>query len=195
MPPLSDQDLTRWAREHLVYEARMLACTAIRLAEREERAIPRDAESNALLESFVVHVRCLSDFLWAERGKHEMDAFAFDFCEPGKWEAAHPKFPPAVAQIRDQGRAGREVVHLTYHRLDIEEAAKEWDVGDICNEIAGALSDFALIALPARLDTKTRSALDEPSSHFEGAGSPSVATGAYYRGGTIPFAGFIAGRS
>lgn len=49
-PPLSDAELSHWAREHLVYEAKMLAYSAVELAKRRE--LPRDHESNVLLESF-----------------------------------------------------------------------------------------------------------------------------------------------
>jgi hypothetical protein len=195
-PPISDQDLTRWAREHLVYEARMLAFTAIRLAERH--GIPRNPESNALLESFVVHVRCLRDFLWGDRNDRQpMDAFATDFCEEGKWESERGAVPPAITEIDERNRAGREVVHLSYHRLGVEAAAKDWEVSEVYMEIEAALAKFAILALPSRLDDKTREALQEPMEHDSAVGPASVATGATYglavRGGTVEFPGFHAG--
>jgi hypothetical protein len=83
----------------------MLAFTAVRLAERQ--GIPRDPESNALLESFAVHVRCLRDFLWGDRTHHQpMDAVAADFCEPGKWERERGELPPALAEIDARKRVG-----------------------------------------------------------------------------------------
>jgi hypothetical protein len=174
----------------------MLAFTAIRLAERQ--GIPRDPESNALLESFAIHVRCLCDFLWGDRTDHQpMDAFATDFCEPGKWENERGQIPPALAEIDERDRPGREVVHLTYHRLGVEATTKDWEVGEVYGEIEYALARLATLALPSRLDDKTRKALEGLTDHDTAIGTASVATGAIYgqaiRGGTVEFPGFSAG--
>lgn len=65
----------------------MPAFAVVRLAERQ--GLPPDPESNALLDSFVVHVRCLRDFLWRARGDgYRTDAFAADFCEADDWRPA-----------------------------------------------------------------------------------------------------------
>ena len=140
-------------------------------------------------------MRCLRDFLWGQRRKSQpKDAFAFDFCEPGKWERQRPVEPPALVEIGKRRRAGREVVHLTYHRLTIEAEWKDWDCGEIYAEIADALEQFAQLALPSRLDQKTRDALQDLSKHSSDVGPTSVATGAAYglaiRGGTIEFPSF-----
>jgi hypothetical protein len=194
--PLADKELALWAREHLVYEGRMLAFTAVRLAERQ--GIPADPLSNALLESFTVHVRCLRDFLWGHRASHQMDAFASDFCEPGLWESARAAPSPALDHRGPvKQRIGREVVHLSYERLAIEAEAKTWSCGAIFEDFAFALDHFASTALPARLDDATRTALEHLCTHSSDAGSPSVATGAAYglpfTGATTAFPGFEVG--
>jgi hypothetical protein len=186
-PPLSDRELRDWAREHLVYEGRMLAFTTIRLAERQ--GVPGDADSNVLVESFGIHARCLRDFLWANRGRYPMDAFATDFCAPGRWEEDRGPVPPALARIDRDDRTGREIVHLTYHRLGIPAPSKAWDIGAMYAELAQRLGKFSLAALPDRLDTKTREALQDLWTY--GPGPESVASGTYH-GGTIPFEGFTA---
>ncbi len=196
MTPLSDEELRCWAREHLIYEGRMLAFTAVRLAERQ--GVPRDPVSNAYLESFVVHVRCLRDFLWGNRKSwNPLDAFAFDFCVPGEWEAKRGQVPPNLSGVDTRKRTGREVVHLTYHRLSVEAELKDWECGEIFGEIADALACFTTAALPTRLDAKTRDALQDLFAHSPGAGTISVATGAVYgtaiQAGTIAFPGFEVG--
>lgn len=190
--PLADDDLARWAREHLVYEGRMLAFAAVRLAERQ--GLPRDPESNALLESFVVHVRCLRDFLWGRRrDRQPHDAFAVDFCAPGEWERVRGDVPGLLGG-RLLHRAGREVVHLTYHRFSVDAASKDWDCGEIFDMIASSLERLAITAMPTRMDGVTRTALGELWEHQPGAGTASVATGAAYglafHGGTIAFPRF-----
>lgn len=71
---------------------------------------------------------------------------------------------------------GREVVHLPYHRLTIEAESKDWDCGDIYADLADELERFALVALPSRLDLKTRDALQDLFTHSADVGPTSVAT-------------------
>jgi hypothetical protein len=185
-PPISDEKLTIWAREHLVYEGVMLAHTARRVAELVHA--PRDAESNMVVECFAIHVRCLDDFLWASRGdRHELDAFAADFCAPGVWERERGKRPPALIEVRTRSRTGREIVHLSYHRLDVPAATKDWPVGEIAKGIIDALDVLAAHALPERLDDRTRAALRSLSTPTHVSASPSTATHVGYTGGTVPF--------
>jgi hypothetical protein len=192
--PLSDSDLTGWAREHLVYEGKMLAYTAIRLSEIFD--LPRDQESNLLLEGFAIHTRCLRDFLWGRRKPSQpMDAFAVDFCAPGAWELKRGSVPPALSEMDKRNRLGREVVHLSYHRLEVPAEIKDWPVSEIVREIVNGLCDFAFEALPERLDDDTRRTLIDLASPSPGVGPISVATGMDYRytGGTIELSDFMAG--
>jgi hypothetical protein len=177
-PPLSDEKLMRWVREHLVYEGRMLAYTALRLAERTD--LPRDQESNVLLESFAIHARCLRDFLWGSRTKRVLDAFAADFCAEGVWERERGPVPPP---LDSPDRFGPEIVHLSYRRLAVPPELKDWPVSGIVGEIVAGLKTFALEALPERLDDETRMVLTDLAA--------SVATS--YTGGTIEYPGFSAG--
>jgi hypothetical protein len=196
-PPLSDAELSHWAREHLVYEAKMLAYSAVELAKR--RDLPRDHESNVLLESFAIHTRCLREFLWGERrDRHPMDAFAVDFCAPGAWEETrwdHDALA-ALKEIDDRNRLGREVVHLTYARAAVTPEIKDWPVSDIVRELVEALDGFALQALPERLDDETREVLRElDGAPPPGVGPLSIATAIQipYTGGTIEFPDFSVG--
>jgi hypothetical protein len=196
--PLSDQELATWAREHLHYEVGMLMHTSEQLWRRQ--AEPRDRESNALLESFVLHVRCLSDFLWRSRGQHEQDAFAEDFCAEGVWERERPALPPALTEAAERNRAGQEVAHLTYHRLNVPAAEKDWQVGQLTLEIADAIDLFTQHAQPERLDDRTRSLLEQLAGP-EPIGMSAIRTEARssthteytYRGGTIPLSDFETG--
>jgi hypothetical protein len=172
----------------------MLAYAAVELAKR--RDLQRDPESNVLLEAFAIHTRCLRDFLFGERGRHAMDAFAADFCAPGAWKAIRGEVPPALKEVDDRNRLGREVVHLTYERAAVPAEIKDWPVSDIVREIVEALDAFAVEALPERLDDETRQALsDLESPPPSGVGPISVATGIHvpYTGGTIDFPDFQIG--
>src|SRR5581483_4963553 len=152
----SDEELLRWAHEHLIYEAAMLSHAVEKFANRRLS----DQDHNAFLESFAIHVRCLRDFLWGERKKNNPgDAFAFDFCDPGIWERARPTLPGALRAIDADLRIGREIVHLTYHRLDIRAETKDWDLTALMAAIARGLHTFATVAKEERLHPKHREAL------------------------------------
>ncbi len=58
--PLTDEELAQWARRHLVYEVRMLVASAVELSKHKTP----NPQSNAFLESFLIHARCLRDLLW-----------------------------------------------------------------------------------------------------------------------------------
>jgi hypothetical protein len=117
-----------------------------------------DQDHNAFVESFAIHVRCLRDFLWGKRGPHNPeDAFASDFCDPGVWETGPPALPAALKAIEGKRqRIGREIVHLTYHRLDIKAETKDWDLTELMRAIADGLHEFAKVAKPERLHPKLR---------------------------------------
>jgi len=115
------------------------------------------AQENVLLESFAVHARCLDHFLWRGRDRKERDAFAADFCAPGDWERQRNGLVrSALDEIENGRRFGREVMHLTYDRIDGYGDSKEWPCGEATLEIAVALERFAPTALPDRLDDETR---------------------------------------
>jgi hypothetical protein len=147
----------RWAHEHLVYEAAMLSHAVDKFASKQLS----DQDHNAFLESFAIHVRCLRDFLWGSRKRNNPeDAFAFDFCDSEVWEQARPPLPDALRAIEaERRRIGREIVHLTYYRLDIEAETKDWDLTALMAAIAKGLHKFAEVAKEERLHPKTREAL------------------------------------
>jgi len=157
---MSVDRLLRWADEHLMYEVDTLVYATLQLGERTEK---RSARENTLLDSFAIHARCLNDFLWHDRNdKKPRDAFATDFCAPGDWQSVRDGLPQAALEdVRKRRRFGREVMHLTYDRIDGEGEEKLWPCGRVLLEITGALREFATMALARRLGEKTREALLE----------------------------------
>lgn len=131
----SPDRLHRFAEEHLLYEAAMLYMVTGKLMNRhhEDDAVLR----NALLESFGIHNRNLIDFLWLDRPMKDTDAVARDWIEG--WEA--PKMSERLTNVKD--RVGKEMVHLSYNRLDVAEDQKGWTVLGIGPEVIGAFVKFA----------------------------------------------------
>ncbi len=153
---MSPERLREWAAEHLMYEVETLVFVVLELGKELGGML-----TNALLESFVVHARCLSEFLWHDRREQNpKDAFASDFCRSGEWEKARGPLPRAALEdVRDRQRFGREVMHLTYQRIDGAGEEKEWPCGEVLMEIATALEKLAEVALIDRLGARTQASL------------------------------------
>ena len=114
----SDDRLRRFAEEHLLYEAGMLYEVTGKLMNRHYEHDP--VVQNALLESFGVHNRNLIDFLWRDHPMKRTDAIARDWIE--RWQP--PEMSERLAHVKD--RVGKEMVHLSYNRLDVRQEQKGW---------------------------------------------------------------------
>jgi hypothetical protein len=131
----STNRLRTFAEEHLLYEAGMLYEVTGKLMNRHHE---HDAVvQNALLESFGIRNRNLIDFLWLNRPMKDTDAIARDWIEG--WRA--PKMSERLANVKN--RVGKEMVHLSYNRLDVPEFDKGWTVLGIGPEVIGAFAKFA----------------------------------------------------
>lgn len=108
--------LRRFAEAHLLYEAGMLYDVTSGLMNRHHK--DDLIVENALLESFGVHSRNLIDFLWLDEPMKHTDAIASDYVDD--WKA--PAMSERLSKVK--GRVGKEMVHLSYNRLDVPEDEK-----------------------------------------------------------------------
>jgi hypothetical protein len=136
----------------------MYEVAAINYAIEQLARGPKGMEQWCLLESFLVHARCLNDFLWRDRTSQQPDdAFAADFCAPGVWnEARQDLSQKALEEIRHRKRFGREVMHLSYERPSGFGEHKQWACGRVFVEIASAMRRFSALAEPSLLNEPTR---------------------------------------
>lgn len=123
---------------HLHYELWMLSS----LAQAMESGIAdRGWLANALLESFVIHVRNVLDFLYNDHPQSD-DVVAQDFFPSAKaWVKIRPRLSELLSTAKK--RAGKEVVHLTYARLDVTPDTKPWPFVAIANEVASVMKVFS----------------------------------------------------
>ena len=123
--------------EHISYEIEMFEMCADKL----RRGGLNQFEQNAFLEGFVLHARCLVDFLFPPNNIKEDDVIADHFFDdPKVFRDSLPKLQKLVELIKL--RTGKEVAHLTYKRLDVTPEMKIWQVSEIRNEINEALVVF-----------------------------------------------------
>jgi hypothetical protein len=127
----------REASNHLHYEVWMLSSLANGIAS----GIPGQGPiANALLESFVIHVRAIMDFLYADCPQAD-DVIAEDFFDNSEqWTKIRPALSQTLSQAKR--RAGKEVAHLTYARLDVTPETKSWPFVQITNEVSTVINAF-----------------------------------------------------
>jgi hypothetical protein len=102
----------------------------------------------ACVESFVMHARVLESFLWdGPRKAYPEDALAIDFFEAGEWEAIRER----IQRCELDGlrfRAGHEIAHLSYKRVNKPEGARLWKFDVIAGVIGNAFRLFLENVVP-----------------------------------------------
>jgi hypothetical protein len=136
---LLDDELKRFAEEHVIYEANMLRGLGTKLFNRHHKDDP--LVENACPESFTIHCRLILDFLYVDEPRVPTDAAAGDYFEDDRWQKARPAVSERLDTINS--RVGKEIVHLSYKRLDIPEDEKGWVVVSLGLELAGTLALWA----------------------------------------------------
>lgn len=134
---ITTSDLKKMSNEHISYEIQMFRATITRMTNG---GLSLD-EHNALLESFLIHARCLLDFLYQTEKPRPDDVIADDFFEdPSIFHKLLPHSIPAAEYLKQ--RTGKEVAHLTYGRLKVSATEKVWNIGQIHDQLAEALAIF-----------------------------------------------------
>jgi hypothetical protein len=131
------KDDLKKASEHLHYEWDMLNYVAQAMVMNFAGS---GVLNNAMLESFAVHVRGLIFFLFPEKAKRD-DVLATHFVSDA---AAFETARGVKSEIlkKAQSRAGKEVAHLTYERLNVTAEAKPWPFGEIATEVNRVMKIF-----------------------------------------------------
>jgi hypothetical protein len=132
----TEKDL-KGSLEHLHYEFWMLMSVAQALASG---IASQGWLLNALLESFVIHLRALTDFFYPEKPKNDAVIAADFFKEVGAWETIRPPLSGELSKSRV--RAHKEIAHLTYARLKVTPETKRWKYIEIANEIRSIMELF-----------------------------------------------------
>jgi hypothetical protein len=153
---LSDQELLDYSGEHVAYEVSMLKWTRDMLA-RGGIGIPL---RYALIESWVVHLRTLVEFLCPRRPR-DNDVIAADFFDdPEEWGRTRPSLSESLESLREAWvRADKELAHLTTNRKGPEDPSKGWAVHDLTDDLLCMLRKFSEKASKTKLHQKVRDAL------------------------------------
>jgi len=148
------------ASSHLYYEFWMLGESLRKLS-----AVRDQQDVNCALESFGIHARVLTDFLFKSSGSED-DILAIDYVDdPQSWG----EYITTKKEIHDylRKRVGKEIAHLTYTRLSIEPEGKKWD----CAKIHKMITELFLGFLSKVSDDKLEHKLIIIRDNKEGSGS------------------------
>ncbi len=128
--------------EHVVYEIQMLVETGRFLTTfKADPSSDKDrVKQNAFIESFAIHARALTAFLYPNE-PHPDDVVADDFfANPSTWRSNRPPMTDTLRRIHP--RVGKEVAHLTYTRTTIMPEERGWPFVPIVIEIGLVLREF-----------------------------------------------------
>ncbi len=122
---------------HISYEVEMFEYSGDRLMKGGLNI----GEKNVMLETFVIHARCLYDFLYPSKKSRNDDAKADDFFEDVN--ELRSKLPSKLSiSSYLSSRTGKEIAHLTYGRIKVTPEQKPWQIDEIHNQIGEALVIF-----------------------------------------------------
>ena len=131
----TDEELKETAEGPIVYEVDMLQECA-RVLSRPLNQLTQ----NMALESFLVHVRNLREFLY-DAGTNPDDVVAGDFFPgPGQWEGIRPPMPKVIEENRY--RLNKSLAHISYSRLKYKGPTKEWPSQQIASELLAVVRVF-----------------------------------------------------
>lgn len=127
--------------DEVLYELQVLFGTAQVLRDEVQgptRGTLPWAQKMACIEAFTIHARSLEAFLWGKPSKHHPnDALAIDFFDTGVWETIRDRVQRSeLDDLRD--RAGHEVAHLSYKRVNKTEDVRRWKFDVIAGVIGNA---------------------------------------------------------
>jgi len=115
-------------------------------------ALGKGPLANAALEAFTIHVRGVMDFLYSDNPRPD-DVIAQDFL-PAAIDWQRVRVAPTSALKLARERAGKEVAHLTYARLNVTPDTKPWPFLEIAQDVSKAFGVFLQHAPKDKLDGK-----------------------------------------
>ena len=140
--------LIEFSKEHLFYEIDMLYGVSRTLISETENIYIY----NALLESFIIHASVILDFFY-EPQMNPDDAKAVHYmADIKKWKALLP--PQSEEFKKFQRKRNKEVVHLSYRRLEVKPEEKIWGVRRMTRQIKRIVDLFLDTASPQCIHPK-----------------------------------------
>jgi hypothetical protein len=150
LPYFSKKQLVDFSGEHLYYEIWMLYGVTQLLLE----GVKNPYIFNTCLESFVIHASNILDFFYKPPLQPD-DAKAVHFMDKEQVEAWKALLPSYAHHFKRFNRKrNKEVMHLSYKRLEVKPQEKSWGVENITGHIKELVNQFLRLANPAYIHPK-----------------------------------------
>jgi hypothetical protein len=149
--PRTDAELRAFGKDHIAYEVEQLFLQGVDLLTQyaPPQTVRDRTRRNALVESFAIHARTLTDFFYPQSVGDD-DVIADDYMDKGMaWRRARPKIPRSLRTARE--RTGGEIAHLTWNRKPPLDLAKAWSPPQVLRDVSPLLRLFLEHAAPARI--------------------------------------------
>lgn len=162
---LSRHDLPE---HHLLYEINMLLGTAKIFMDSKGTTAAcflGDVLRNSLLESYLVHLRNLKDFLW--KTPRQDDITSGQFCTVNcDWQSSKSKDMLVNLSIKQIGtRINKQISHLTRARKLKTQNQMDWNIGVITCDMTKFLDTF--IASADKMDKDYKGEIERNLSAFK----------------------------
>jgi hypothetical protein len=156
---MTDDELRAFSGDHLLYELEM-TFWLVPLLERYAKpaGFEENIIKNALLESFVGHVRVLKAFLYDEPKWDDVSADHY-VADVAAWRNARGPMPAELAE--GARRVGKEIAHLTQGRLAPDAPRRDWNTVAVRTALVPPLKSFLRLARPEVLDRRVQTLITE----------------------------------
>lgn len=145
---ITPEKLIEFSGEHLYYEIWMLYGVTDTLV----KGVQDEYIYNALLESLVIHASIIIDFFYRPQ-VYAGDSRAFHYIiDRKKWRESLPSYDLYFKTFHR--KRNKEVVHLSYNRLDVTLDQKKWNARKIIKQIRKIVDLFLEQADPRLLHPK-----------------------------------------
>jgi len=141
---LTDIELKNYAENHIRYEHEMLLWSARILAflgKVKVRGFIAWTIKNALLNTFGIHARNLTLFLYPGNSKQPTDVAIDNYIS--STDLINNLTPISKNLEKVKEKANKQVAHLTTNRIEYEKKGKEWEFLKIANEIKTIFAKIA----------------------------------------------------
>ncbi|MGV8017346.1 MAG: hypothetical protein AB2L26_04045 [Ignavibacteria bacterium] len=130
----TDSDRQLFLRKYYYYEMTMFIYSFLKIKELD--SISDEHYRSLLVENFVLHTRNLYDF-YAKGGSRQDDANAIDFLSISNddWQKLIKGDKDILDSLDTSNKVNKQLAHLTYSRLDYENANKGWCVDETTKHI------------------------------------------------------------
>jgi len=145
---LTKEQLIDFSGEHLYYELTML----FGVHKCLNQGVHDQFVYSALLESFVIHSSVILDFFYKPPRKYDDASVVHFIKDMQKWRALRPSYDKYFRKFHR--RRSREVVHLSYKRLDVPKEEKVWNLEKMVPPICELVRVFLQTANPDYLHPK-----------------------------------------